>query len=81
MIDVKRFEEIKAKITALKEKKSRADGAIETIQADWKRLYGVSTLEEVEALIDSKKKEMQENDALIEKWYEELKGLTNWGLV
>ncbi len=79
--DVKNFENIKEKIEALKAKKAKAEGAMETIQKEWEASYGVSSVEEITSLLETKKQEQQENEEALDAVYQELSGLTNWALV
>jgi hypothetical protein len=80
-MDARRFTEIKDAIAKLKDQRSRAEGAMDSIVAEWKKSYGVETEEEIEALIAKESKELAEVDESIETAYTELKGLTNWGIV
>ncbi len=80
-MDTQEFERLTKKIATLKEQKARTEGAMESIVTSWKTEYGVSTPEELSALVDKKTAELSEIDEMIEEHYTELKGLTNWGLV
>lgn len=80
-MDTREFEAIKKKIETLKDKRSKATGALESIVAGWKAEYGITTVEEVEKLLASKKADIAENDAILEEAYTKLKGVTNWALV
>lgn len=80
-MDARTFESIKEKISLLKEKKAKAEGAIEAIEASWKRDYNVSTVEEVQDLISAMSAKKVELSKELEEYYSELTGLTNWGLV
>lgn len=80
-MDSQEFERLQNKIKVLKDKESKASGAIEAIVASWKEKYQVSTVEEVEALLAEKKAEVTETDELIEAQYKALKQLTNWNLL
>lgn len=69
------------KIALLKEKKSKAEGAIENIRATWKEKYGLNSAEEVEAKI---KELASEIEKLIEKkkaLEEEIMNLTDWSSI
>jgi len=80
-MELREFEALQKKIETLKEKQSKAMGAKESIEAGWRDTYGVSTLNEIEALLAEKEKEMEETEALIDELWRELKGLTSWNLV
>ena len=54
MIDTKEFEAIQKKIGVLKDKKSKADGAIESIMADLKNKFGINSIEEAEKELKKK---------------------------
>jgi hypothetical protein len=75
------FESIKSKIEAMKSKKAKAEGALETIVASWKSAHGISTLEEAENLLKEMTAQKEELSTEIDSLYSELSGLTNWGLV
>jgi len=80
-MEIEQFTALQKKIELLKEKQSKAQGAKESIEAGWKDTYGVSTLNEIEALLAEKEKEREETEALIDELWKELKGLTSWNLV
>jgi peptidoglycan hydrolase CwlO-like protein len=80
-MDIKTFENIKNKIEVLKQKKAKAEGAIESILADWEKTYGFSTLEEAEKHCITLKDEITSLDNKIEIISTELNGLTNWSLI
>jgi hypothetical protein len=80
-MDIKTFENIKNKIEILKQKKAKAEGAIESIVYDWKNSFGVSTLEEAEKHCMILKDEITSLDNKIEIISTELNGLTNWTLI
>jgi DNA repair exonuclease SbcCD ATPase subunit len=80
-MDVKQYENIKAKIEALKTKRAKAEGSMETILANWKSAHGISTIEEAEALEKEMSSQVEKAQEEIDELYTELKGLTNWGLV
>jgi len=80
-MDAREFEQIKKKIDILKEKRAKANGAIENILDTWKKQYNINSLEEAQEQLDALQEEYDTNTKKIEGWYEELKGLTNWGLI
>ena len=80
-MDAREFEQIKKKIDILKEKRAKANGAIENILDTWKKQYNINSLEEAQEQLDALQEEYDTNTKKLEGWYEELKGLTNWGLI
>ena len=80
-MDIRTLEGIQQKIATLKDKKARAEGALETIKQGWEKTYGFSTLEEAEAKEKELTEERDKLNTLIEDTMAELKGLTNWGLI
>jgi len=79
-MDTQEFERIKKKIDILKEKRAKAQGAMESSLESVKK-YGISTIEEAQEQLESLQEEYDANNAKIDAWYDELKGLCNWGLV
>jgi predicted nucleic acid-binding Zn-ribbon protein len=80
-MDTQEFERIKKKIDVLKEKRAKANGAIENILDTWKKQYSINSIEEAQEQLEALQAEYDANNTKIDTWYEELKGLTNWGLV
>lgn len=80
-MEIKELESLQKKIETLRDKQSRAEGAIENIVASWKDTYKVSTVDEVSTLLEEKKKEELELSDLLEVQYTKLKSLTNWNLI
>lgn len=80
-MDAKTFETIKTKIETLKQKKNKAEGAIETIVENWKNTYGFSTIEEAEKMLQEKTDLLNKTETKLEDLYQELKGITNWNLI
>jgi uncharacterized protein YlxP (DUF503 family) len=81
MMDAQEFKAIVNKIDVLKEKRAKANGAIENILDTWKKQYSISSVEEAQEQLDSLQKEYDANNTKIDAWYNELKGLTNWAAV
>ena len=81
MIDTKEFEAIQKKIGVLKDKKSKADGAIESIMADLKNKFGINSIEEAEKELKKKEAEIKENEEFLDSEYAELKKLHHWEFV
>ena len=80
-MDTRTFENIKAKIETLKQKKAKAEGSIESILVEWKRAYGFSTIEEAEKHITELDEEIEVYESKLKAIYDELNGLCNWGTV
>ena len=80
-MDTRTFESIKNKIEVLKQRKAKAEGAIESIVENWKATYNFSTVEEAEKELASLTEKQNATEAKIENLFNELKGLTNWGLI
>lgn len=77
-IDARQFENIVTKIEALRAKQAKAEGAIEAEQRNWKKLYGVSTLEEMEAILTEAEDNLETLEGKMETAMGELEALTNW---
>ena len=80
-MDTRTFENIKNKIDALKEKRAKAEGAMESILENWKVEHKISTVEEAEDLLKFMEEKLTDTQNTIDELYEQLKGLTNWGLL
>jgi len=80
-MDTQEFERIKKKIDILKEKRAKANGAIENILDTWKKQYSINSIEEAQEQLEALQSEYDASNTKIDGWYDELKGLTNWGLV
>jgi len=80
-MDTQEFERIRKKIEILKEKRAKANGAIENILETWKKQYNINSIEEAQEQLETLQDEYDVNNKKIDGWYEELKGLCNWGLV
>jgi hypothetical protein len=80
-MDTQEFERIKKKIDVLKEKRAKANGAIENILDTWKKQYSINSIEEAQEQLEALQAEYDANNTKIDTWYEELKGLCNWGLI
>jgi hypothetical protein len=80
-MDARTFEGIKSKIETLKAKKSRAEGAVETIVAQWKADYKFDTADEALATLVDMEDKQSKLKAEIDEYYVELEGLTNWAAV
>lgn len=80
-MDSKTFEIIKQKIEVLKQKKAKAEGAIESILLEWHKNHNIESLEEAEKYIATLQEEIDTLTTKSETIYEELRGLTNWNLI
>ena len=80
-MDTQEFERIKKKIDILKEKRAKANGAIENILDTWKKQYSINSIEEAQGQLEALQSEYDASNVKIDGWYEELKGLCNWGLI
>lgn len=80
-MDVRQFENIKQKIETLKQKKAKAEGSIESIEANWEKQFQFSTIEEAQKKLDEYEKTINENENQIDELYKELNELTNWSLI
>lgn len=80
-MDVKEFEAIQKKIEILKDKKSKATGAIENIMADLKSKFDINSIEEAEKELAKKEAEITENEEFLESEYAELRKLHKWEFI
>ena len=55
------FTQIKSKIDSAKEKKARAEGALAKIEEQWKRDYGINSIDEAEEKIKSLDAEIEKD--------------------
>lgn len=80
-MDARMFDQIKSKIEALKTRKAKAEGAIESIEAGWKSTYGFSSLPDAKNLQAKLEEEITTAQDQLDDLYKELTGLTDWTLV
>lgn len=80
-MDATRFETLKTKCATLKDKKTKADGARETLIQGWESKLGLSTAEAVASYVAKQEADIEESEARMDELMGELEGLTNWGLV
>lgn len=80
-MDATTFERIKTKIESLKTRKSKAEGAMESIIAQWKKEFNISTVEDAQALLVKMEEEKDALETELEDYNKELMGITNWSLV
>ena len=69
---------IKKKIEAKKVQRIKAETTIENVQKEWKDKYGINSLEEAEAKIESLNEDIQKTDKQIERVSAKLEELTDW---
>lgn len=79
-MDIETFEKIKQKLEILKQKKAKAEGAIENIEQTWKK-EGINTLEEAQQKLTELEQKEKELETTVENLYAELKNLTNWNTI
>lgn len=72
---------IKEKIETAKQKKSKAEGALERIESTLKTEYGVNSFEEAEELLTKLDKEATAAEERAADLETELKELTNWDAI
>jgi len=78
---VDRFNEIKEKIEAGKERKAKAEGVLERIREQWKTDFGVDSIEAAEETLEEMNGEIEKAEARLESIAEQLEGVTDWGAV
>lgn len=81
MITVDQIAEIKKKVSILKEKKARAEGAMENIRRRWRDEYQCNSREEVESKIKALDEEIVENEKRINILLEKIDKAYDWGSV
>lgn len=74
------LETIKNKIEKLKKDKSKAEGAMENIEKDWKSSFGLNSLEEVQEKIEELEKGKEEIETKIKNLSEKIKDSYDWDL-
>lgn len=80
-MDATRFELLKSKYSTLKDKKTKGDGARETLVQGWVSKLGLSTAKDVENYVVTQEADIEDSEARMDELMGELEGLTNWGLV
>ena len=80
-MDAKTFESIKTKVDTLKSKQAKAEGAMESIKADWLKNYKTEDIGELEAKLAEMEEDVEADTADRDKVFEELKGLYSWSFV
>ena len=72
------FTNLKKKIENKKLEIAQAKGKQESILENWKKNYGISTLEEAEKKLAELKAEKDKKLKQREEYFEKLKNITNW---
>lgn len=72
------FTNLKKKIENKKLEIAQAKGKQESILENWKKNYGISTLEEAEKKLVELKAEKDKKLKQREEYFEKLKNITNW---
>jgi len=80
-MDAREFEAIKSKAVTLKEKYTKAQGALETLRENNVKEFGTNDLDALRAMIESNNGVITQTEGKINSMYTELKGLTNWNLL
>ena len=80
-MDIKTFEAIKTKVDTLKQKQAKAEGAMESIKADWLKNYETDDIGELESKLAELQEDLEADEADRDKVFEELKGLYQWQFV
>jgi len=81
VMDTKTFESIKTKVDTLKQRRAKAEGAIESIEGDWLKNYKTKNIKELEAKLAEMEEDVEADTADRDKVFEELKGLHTWQFV
>lgn len=77
-MDIKKFEELKNKLTAAKTKKDRAEGSLEQIKVQLKKDFGLNSIEEAEEKERSLKLEIEKGEMQIAELFKQLESVTDW---
>lgn len=72
------FEQLKQKIKNKELEIAQAKGKQELIIENWKKNYGISTLEEAKVKLVELKTENEEKSKKRDDYFEKLKSITNW---
>lgn len=75
---VEDFENLKSKIEELKNKKSRAEGALEQVKDQLKKDFGVNDLKEASLLLEKIDKEIKSDQSKLDELLEEIENITDW---
>jgi hypothetical protein len=80
-MDAREFETIKNKVSILKEKFTKAQGALETLRETNLKDFGTNDVADMHKMVKDNDTVILQVEAKIDSLYEELKGLTNWNLL
>jgi hypothetical protein len=80
-MDTKTFEAIKTKVDTLKQKQAKAEGAMESIKADWLKKFGTDDIGELEYKLAELQEDLEADEADRDKVFEELRSLYKWEFV
>lgn len=80
-MDAKTFEAIKTKVDTLKQKQAKAEGAMESIKADWLKNYETDDIGELESKLVELQEDLEADEADRDKVFEELRSLYKWEFV
>jgi len=75
------YEEIKKKIKRANEAAIRAEGSIEQIKQQWKKDFGIISVEEAEEKITELKKEIESLKEERDKLMKKLEDITDWDAI
>lgn len=81
IMDTKTFEAIKTKVDTLKQKQAKAEGAMESIKADWQKNYETDDIGELESKLAELQEDLEADEADRDKVFEELRSLYKWEFV
>jgi len=74
----RRLEEIRDKIEEAKDKKAKAEGALENLKKSMKTEFGVDSIDELKKLLEEKKGEAERLEVRIDKLSTSLEELIDW---
>jgi peptidoglycan hydrolase CwlO-like protein len=80
-MDTREYEGIKTKLAAVKEKYTKVQGALETLEESNIKEFGTTDLDALQKMVSGNNEAIVKLEAKIDTYYAELKGLTNWNLL
>jgi len=81
MLNIDQIEEIKRKIDLLKEKKAKAEGAMENIRRRWKEEYGCENEEDVKKKLAALEEEIAEGERRLSVLLTKIEQAYDWSSV
>jgi seryl-tRNA synthetase len=72
------FQSIKTKINEVKQKKTRAEGAIAQIEDQWNKTYGISDIDSAKKKLEELKTSVEEEEKELDALYVRLEKVTDW---